>query len=213
MLASDVEVQAQSEDASLFAQPVHLPAGSRNQCHWQRTDAVTTVIIGNLFISTSLSTPSAAECQRAGPQEPDTRMPAADADHPRRCSSMCFSASHCLVGSWTCFSRFPFTEAIVMKKMILAVCAAATIATAGAVTAAPPMTTPTSSVLVAPPVINHTPVRAPGIHMQPRAHVQPHGYVQPRPVVRGTRGAGFFSNLMELERRKNAWLRRTFFGR
>ena len=31
-------------------------------------------------------------------------------------------------------------------------------------------------------------------------------------VVSRRSGQGFFSNLMELERRKNAWLKRTFLG-
>lgn len=42
------------------------------------------------------------------------------------------------------------------------------------------------------------------------APVQKH---YPQPVVRARRSSGgFFSNLMELERRKNAWLKRTFLG-
>jgi hypothetical protein len=32
-------------------------------------------------------------------------------------------------------------------------------------------------------------------------------------VFQRSNGGGFFSNLMEIERRKNAWLRATFFGR
>ena len=33
-----------------------------------------------------------------------------------------------------------------------------------------------------------------------------------RVFQRSNNGGGFFSNLMEIERRKNAWLRSTFFG-
>lgn len=34
-----------------------------------------------------------------------------------------------------------------------------------------------------------------------------------RVVQRNNNGGGFFSQVMELERRKNAWLRATFLGR
>lgn len=49
-----------------------------------------------------------------------------------------------------------------------------------------------------------------------------HGYAQPTQVQprslpavsqSGRNSGGFFSNLMELERRKNAWLRRNFLNR
>lgn len=38
-------------------------------------------------------------------------------------------------------------------------------------------------------------------------------YVQPRRQVRSSRNGGVLSRLIELERRKNAWLMRTFLGR
>lgn len=81
-----------------------------------------------------------------------------------------------------------------MKKMMLVFCAVAAISIASTAVADQPVggqATITSSVPM---------VAASGRYVR----------VQPR---WRNRGGSLFGNLMELERRKNAWLVRTFFGR
>lgn len=87
-----------------------------------------------------------------------------------------------------------------MKKFIVAFGFAAILAAASTASAQ-------ESVLVdsAPAAVSSVAVEA--------APVWSGRYVQPGRQVRSSQRRGVFSGLIELERRKNAWLKRTFLGR
>lgn len=94
--------------------------------------------------------------------------------------------------------RFTFYNgAVVMKNFVIAVGVAAIFAAAGSACAQPP----TAAEAVPGVVVDGTPVVSSG------------RYIQPRRQIQSSRQDGILSNLIELERRKNAWLKRTFLGR
>ena len=81
-----------------------------------------------------------------------------------------------------------------MRKILVAIAVAAMISVAGSADAQSPAPEAAPAVIAAP-VVQDTPV-----------------YTRSR-SVRSSKRVGPFSKLMEIERRKNAWLRRTFLGR
>lgn len=84
-----------------------------------------------------------------------------------------------------------------MKNLVFAVGTAVILAAAGSACAQQPA----AAGAVPSVAVEGTPVMSSGI------------YVQPRRQLQNSRQGGVLSNLMELERRKNAWLKRTFLGR
>ena len=83
-----------------------------------------------------------------------------------------------------------------MRKLIVAVAAAGMISFASSADAQEPVAQQATPMAAPAPVVQGTPM-----------------YRNSRTVRSSSRRGGFFSNLMDLERRKNAWLKRTFLGR
>lgn len=81
-----------------------------------------------------------------------------------------------------------------MKKFLVAIAAAGMISFASTADAQTPATE-AAPVAAAAPIIQNAPV------------------THSTRTVRSSRRGGLLSGLVELERRKNAWLRRTFLGR
>ncbi|WP_164101055.1 hypothetical protein [Candidatus Laterigemmans baculatus] len=84
-----------------------------------------------------------------------------------------------------------------MKNLVIAIGATAMLAVAGTACAQPPTVA----------------AAAPGVVVEGAPVISGEQFIQPRRQVQSSRPASLWSNLMELERRKNAWLKRTFLGR
>ena len=103
-----------------------------------------------------------------------------------------------------------------MKKLALAAALVVTgtsFAQEGAVPPAPeslqPIPAQTDGTVVSGPVVTEGQI----VQQQPVVYSQQATTTYRRPVVRRSSRQGVFGRMMELERRKNAWLRRTFLNR